>query len=127
MRRVAKSWMFNVIGVAFTALGVVGMFVPVLPTVPFLLVALWAFARGSRRLHDWLLNHPRVGAPVRAWKENGAIPRRGKILAAGSMSVSAGWLLLFSPLQWWGVALALVVIGYGLWFVLSRPTLESLK
>lgn len=124
MRERVKRAVFAGIGALAVVLGIVGMFLPVLPTVPFLLVALWAFSRSSPRLHDWLLGHPRLGAPLRAWKAHGAISGRSKALAVIAMSASAAWLMFFSDVALWARVAALAVIAYGLWFVLSRPTLR---
>ncbi len=124
MHRHVKRWLFIALGLASVAAGIIGIFLPVLPTVPFLLLALWAFARSSQRLHDWLLNHPRFGHPLRQWQESQAIAARTKLLSVGSMGAAAVWLVAFSAVPGWVVALALAVMAYGAWFVLSRPTLS---
>lgn len=80
------------LGWLMVALGFVGVFVPGLPTVPFLLVALWAFSKSSQRFHDWLYNHETLGPPLRDWREHGAIPARAKILAVTTMAVSFLWI-----------------------------------
>src|SRR5690606_28795427 len=72
----------------FVVLGLVGAFLAVLPTTPFLLLAVGCFARSSPRLEAWLLNHPSFGPPLRDWRERGAIPRKAKIAAVVMMSVS---------------------------------------
>ncbi len=72
------------------ALGVVGLFVPVMPTTVFVLVAAWAFARSSPRLHRWLRQHPRFGASLRAWEQHRAMPRRAKRVALAMLAVSYG-------------------------------------
>ncbi len=118
-----KKGLLVVFGLLCMAAGIIGMFLPVVPTVPFLLLALWAFARGSERLHDWLLHHPRLGRRLRDWHEHQAIPARAKLLSVGSMGVAALWLGFFSGIPAWAVALALAIMAYGAWFVLSRPTL----
>ncbi len=107
-------------GGLFLTLGLLGVVLPVLPTTPFLLLAAGCFARSSPRLHRWLLDHPVFGPPIRNWEENGAISRKAKRLAVGSMAaVLALSLLLGLP---WGVLLTQsVLIAVGCWFVLTRP------
>jgi hypothetical protein len=73
-------------------LGVAGMFLPVMPTTVFLLIALWAFSRSSRRFHRWLYDHPRFGKRLRDWHSHGVIPLRAKVLAVGMMTSS--WLIV---------------------------------
>ena len=124
MRTRMKKALLVGFGLLCVALGVIGAFLPVMPTVPFLLLALWAFARSSDRLHGWLLNHPRFGPPLRSWQEHGAIPARAKLLSVGSMGVAAVWLAFFSGVPVWAMALALAIMAYGAWFVLTRPTLK---
>lgn len=117
MRRV-----YFFIGVVFVAVGFVGAFLPVLPTTPFLLVALACFSRSSPRLETWLLTHPRFGSSMRAWRERGAIPAKAKLAALAGMSVSlVVFLTTVSP----GPALALGVGAFmlaGLAYVFSRPS-----
>lgn len=69
--------------------GVVGAFVPLVPTVPFLLLATWAFARSDPRLERWLVEHPRLGPPVVRWREHGVISRRAKVGAGVVIGASA--------------------------------------
>ncbi|MFT4794601.1 MAG: uncharacterized membrane protein YbaN (DUF454 family) [Paracoccaceae bacterium] len=96
-----KAFWF-IIGCFSIALGVIGAALPLLPTVPFLLLAAFSFARSSPRVHDWLLSHPRLGPPITDWRNNGAIGRRAKWLASGSIAAAftvslvlgvAGWVL----------------------------------
>ena len=63
------------------ALGVIGAFVPLLPSTCFLLVAVWAASKGSPRFARWIRSHPRFGPAVVAWEESGAIPRHAKWMA----------------------------------------------
>lgn len=98
-------------------LGLLGVFLPGLPTVPFLLVAAWAGGRGWPALEAWLLNHPRHGAGIRRWRERGAVPRRAKWAASGMMLLSAGALQL-APLPLWsklGVPLLMAAVALWLW------------
>lgn len=83
-------------GALALAVGVVGIFLPLLPTTPLVLLAAWCFSRGSARWERWLLAHPRFGPMVRDWRANRAVPRRAKQLAIGMMAISsagAAWAL----------------------------------
>ncbi len=124
MQRHVKRLLYGAVGISAFVLGVVGIFLPVLPTVPFMLVALWAFSNSSQRLHDAIYHHPRFGRAVREWKRHGAIPPGSKAVALTAMSLSGAWLLLFSGASAWLQVPALAFIGYGAWFVLTRPTLH---
>lgn len=92
-------------GLFFFGLGTVGAFLPLLPTVPFLLLAVFCFARGNPAWEARLLAHPKWGPPLREWRERRAIPRRAKIAALATMAVSvavtaltAGWPWVLIPL-----------------------------
>jgi len=113
--------LFLSLGWFFVALGVAGAFLPVLPTTPFLLLAVACFARSSPRLEAWLMSHPKFGEPLRNWREKGAIPRRAKIAAVVMMSVSyAIFWFGTSPPVWRAVLVAVLMIGPAI-FVVTRP------
>jgi len=76
------------LGALFLLLGVLGLFLPVLPTTPFLLLAAACFARSSRRIFTWLLNHPQFGPLIREWREHRSIPYRAKRTALGLIALS---------------------------------------
>lgn len=80
--------LFVVAGSVSLVLGIIGIFVPLLPTTPFLLLASACYLRGSERLHRWLLSHGRLGAHIRAFEEGRGIPRRAKIVAIGALWIS---------------------------------------
>lgn len=73
------------IGSLSLALGIVGIFLPVLPTTPFLLLAAVCFSRASPRLHRWLLTHPRLGPAIVAWQTRRVISLQAKLLATALM------------------------------------------
>lgn len=99
------------------ALGLVGVFLPVLPTVPFLLAAAWAAGHGWPSLERWLLAHPRYGEHIVRWRQSGAVPRRAKWAATGMMSLSAAVLLATgAPLAVKvGAPLAMAAVAIWLW------------
>ena len=72
---------YNIAGVLALVLGIVGIFLPLLPTTPFLLLASWCFARGSDRLHRWLLSHRVFGEYLRNFEAGRGIPLKAKIVA----------------------------------------------
>jgi uncharacterized membrane protein YbaN (DUF454 family) len=84
---------WRALALLFIALGLLGIFLPLLPTVPFLLAAAWAAGRGWPALEHWLLAHPRYGPTIRQWREQGAVPRRAKWAATGMMTLSSAVLL----------------------------------
>ena len=109
------------LGVVLLGLGIVGAFLPVMPTTIFIILAAFCFGRSSARLETWLLEHPRFGASLRSWREEGAIPTRAKIFAIAGMSVGYGMFLVTAhpgPVAMVGVAA--FMLG-GALYVLSRP------
>ena len=97
-------------------LGIIGIFVPLLPTTPFVLLAAFCFSRGSTRVEQWLLAHPRFGPVVRDWRARRAVPRRAKQLAALMMAASSLWAWWVLPAPWrWLPALCCTAVGTWLW------------
>ena len=96
------------------AVGVAGIFLPLLPTTVFLLMALWAFSLSSPRFQNWLYHHPRLGPPVRAWHDHGVIPLRAKLAAVVVMSGG----LIFVALRY-GDAVLTLGLGFMLVIIAS--------
>ncbi len=115
-------WWFVLLGHACLALGAVGLFVPLLPTTPFVLLAAFCYSRGSERLHRWLTAHPRLGRPIRDWERHGSIRPRAKWLSTVLIVASLSYPILFKDLP---VAAKVVtgLVGLGvLAFIHSRPS-----
>ncbi|MCR6632121.1 MAG: YbaN family protein [Magnetospirillum sp.] len=117
-----RHWSLVAFGWTCVGLGVVGAVLPVLPTTPFLLLALWAFGRSSERFHGWLLNHRWLGRYVAEWERHRVIPVRAKVAALTAMAVSLTWAVLSSTAPWYALAAMAAVMAYGAWFVLSKPS-----
>ena len=100
-------------------LGAVGIFLPLLPTVPFMILAAFCFARSSPALEARLLDHPHFGSHIRRWRNKGAISRRGKRAALAAFAFSALLALLLAPFPWFLMPLAAALIG-GTW-IWTRP------
>lgn len=103
-------WLLLVAGIVATALGVVGAFLPVLPTTPFLLLAAACFARASPSLYRWLADSRTFGPSIREWRRHRSIPWRAKIAGIVLMSVSIAVSATFFVRPWWGKAV-LVALG----------------
>jgi uncharacterized membrane protein YbaN (DUF454 family) len=82
-------------GSIFLGLGILGVFLPLLPTTPFLLLSAACFVRGSSRLHDWLLSNPRLGPYIRDYQEGKGIPRRSKIVSVALLWATVVYSILF--------------------------------
>jgi hypothetical protein len=113
--------LYLVLGLLFVGIGIVGVFLPLIPTTGPLLLAAFFFARSSDRLHDWLVNHPRFGGFISDFQSGRGIPVRTKVVAVLAMTAaftySVGWVL--GPM-----ALRLLVAAIGVWaisFVLRIP------
>lgn len=114
--------LFLLLGLFFTGLGFVGAFLPVLPTVPFLIISAACFARSSERLESWLLSHPRFGSLLVEWRERGAIPLRAKWLALGGCLTGFALFFLLRDPSWLLSLIVASLMGVGLVYVFTRPT-----
>lgn len=120
IERVRYRWAWWLLAYVSLGIGIVGIFVPGLPTVEFVLLSAFAAARGSERLHRWLLAHPRFGPMIRDWQAHGAVSRRSKWLSLGMMAVCAVVMFLAVPKPWmaWLGTGMMAVVALWLW---TRP------
>lgn len=114
---------FAALGLVFLVLGTVGIFIPVVPTVPLWLVSAACFARSSVRVYNWLLNHAHFGPSLREWRHHRSIPWRAKVIAvtlsASSFAVSIAFLLTSWPARA-AMAIAGTALCTWLWRLPSR-------
>ncbi|TQV68784.1 YbaN family protein [Aliiroseovarius halocynthiae] len=115
-----SKFFYIILGWAAVGLGLLGVILPVLPTTPFLLVAAFAFGKGSPRARAWLIDHAHFGPSIRDWEERGAISRRAKTLAVSMMTLVFVISLLMG-VAWWILVLQGTLMGAGAAFVLTRP------
>lgn len=109
------------LGILALLLGVIGIVTPLLPTTPFLIIAVWASGKGSPRLHSWLITHSQIGGTLATWRNEGAIPSFTKRVALITLFVS--WLMLVGvKLPLLGILLISIVLAIVAKFIATRPT-----
>lgn len=115
MKRALRAAFFAA-GLLCLGLGILGLFLPVLPSTPFVLLAAACFARSSQRFYRWLMAHRAFGPLVREWRSHRSIPYRTKLFAialmAASLSVS---IVFFVHPAWLQAALAVFGVGLAVW------------
>lgn len=114
------QWLLRGLALLSLALGFLGMFLPVLPTTPFILLAAWAAARSSPRLLTWLEQHRLFGQMLRDWRQGGVVSRKAKWGATSVMSLSAV-LLLFTVSKLWAAGCAIACMATVLVWLWRRP------
>lgn len=114
--------LFLALGWLFFGIGLVGAILPVLPTTPFMLLALWCFARSSERFHRWLYEHAVFGPPLQRWEEHRVIPLGAKVLAVSAMLASLCYVSFFISVPWYALVAMVLIMGYGAFFILTKPS-----
>lgn len=120
--RTLLNWVLIAAGFLSIALGVIGIFLPLLPTTPFLLLAAFCFSKGSERWHSWLLSQPHLGKAIRDWNEHGVIRPRVKVVCISMMAATLAYSLFVASFPIYG---RLTLVAISLWvtiFVGTRPS-----
>jgi len=116
------TWILLAVGWLSVVLGVIGIFLPLLPTTPFLLLAAACFVRSSPRFYQWLVEHPKLGKYVLHYLNGEGIPMRAKVIAIGmiwvTMSISA-WLVV--PVIWGKLTLLAIGLSVSI-YIYRQPT-----
>ena len=116
---------FLVCGHLSLAIGIVGAFLPILPTTPFVLLAAYFYSKGSVRFHRWIYAHPKFGRILLDWQKHGVIRIRAKIISTFLVLCSLAFLLLLGDFHW-GLKISAGCIGFCvLSFILSRPSVPK--
>jgi len=108
------------VGILSLISGIIGAFLPVLPTVPFLLLAAVGFSKSSGKLHNWLINHDIFSPPILNWQKNGAISKKVKLYASLSMLASIGITIFLAVPMVFILLQAAILVGVAV-FIWSRP------
>lgn len=126
-----KKTCYNIAGTVALLLGVVGIFLPLLPTTPFLLLASACYMRGSDRMHQWLMNQRHLGPYLRSYQQGRGIPLRAKITALALMWTSLTVSIWLVPLPWVRALLLVPGIAVTIYLyrmrTLSSPPLDQIK
>lgn len=114
----------TIIGLISLALGLLGAFLPVLPTTPFLLLAAVLFLRGNKGLYEWLMNHPRLGTYISNFLEHKAIPLRVKVVSVATLWLTLLYCSIFVTEHWALRALFIIIAVSVTVHILSYKTLK---
>ena len=114
--------MYLGLGWLFFALGFIGAFLPVLPTTPFMILALGCFSKGSESLHNWLYNHPKYGPVLQDWDQHRMIPLKAKMTAITMMTISAAYLIFLSNIPNVAIIVSLGLMSWGAIYILTKPS-----
>lgn len=107
-------------GILSLGFGFAGSVLPILPTTPFILLSVYAFAQSSPRLHDWLISHSQFGPLIYNWREYGAIDRRTKLISLAIMALTP-LVTWFIGAPYWILILQVVVLTLSATFIVTRP------
>jgi hypothetical protein len=113
---------FLILGWLCLLLGILGIFLPVLPTTPFALLAAYFFSKSSKNLHAWLLRQKHLGPLIQNWERHGVIRPRAKVLATVTMVVLFSYTNLFVPVSIFiKILINSIAVGV-LIFIWTRPS-----
>lgn len=116
--------LYIILGCISLGLGIAGIFLPLLPTTPFLLLTAALYFRGSPRLYEWLLQQKRLGPYIRNFREQKSIPLHAKIISVGLTWLTILYCVLFLLPQVWLKALLLTIAAGVTWHILSYKTMK---
>ena len=116
----------TILGLVSFALAVAGIFLPLLPTTPLLLLAAWCFVRSSPHLYGWLMRHPKFGPYIRNFRESRAIPLRVKVVSVAMIWLTIGYCIVAVVDEYlWAQILLFVLAAAISWHILSYKTLKQ--
>ena len=117
-----RSKLYVILGYIALAFGIIGIPLPILPTVPFVLLSAYFFSKGSPRLHYWLVSHPYLGKMILDWEKNGVISSRAKLLSTTMMVLLFSITLIFVKVSLVIKSIVLLIGVSVLIFIWTRPS-----
>lgn len=109
----------------FVAMGIIGIFVPLMPTTIFFILAATAFARSSEKFYDWLIYHPRFGKFIKDYREKRGMPLKSKVIAVAMMFATIGSSAYFFTEKTY-VRIILIIIAIGVSsYIISLRTIKD--
>jgi len=127
MLKKSSKLIFVILGLLSLIIGVIGIFLPILPTTPLLILSAFLFSKGSTRLHAWILNQPKIGPMIQTWEEHKVISPKAKILATIMIVTLFSFTLIFVKVVLW---IKIIVASTGLMvlgFILTRKSYPDSK
>lgn len=122
MRTIAKRYFFIGCGSIFLLIGLIGIFMPLLPTTPFLILTAVCFNKGSEKFHTWLINHRVLGPPILDWQKNRVIKNKYKFFASGMLAISSVFIFSKDSIPLIGKASYAVILFFLLAFIWSQKS-----
>lgn len=122
-----KKHIFNLLGWISFGLGSLGVFLPILPTTPLILLAAYFFSKGSPKFYNWLINLKYFGKKIKDWNEYGVIDRKSKILASVLLILILGAFIFYTERPTWVKALLGVIFTGVMIFINTRPSVKVKK
>ena len=117
-----KKMIYLIIGHLCLILGIVGAFIPVLPTTPFLLLAAFLYSQSSPKLHNWIISHKYLGPPVKDWQDRGVIGLKAKMIATVMIVLVIGLRFPSLAVNTWIKVSATIILMAVLIFIWTRPS-----
>ena len=118
------KYLLIILGSSCLALGVIGIFLPLLPTTPFLLLSAALYVRSSEKLYQWLIHQKYLGTYIRNFRENKAIPLRAKIFSVSMVWITLTYCIIMIIEALWLKAILLLLASSITWHILSYKTLK---
>lgn len=117
-----KKITFLILGHFFLVIGIIGAFLPILPTTPFLLLSAYFYSKSSTRIHNWMINHKYLGPPLKDWQESGVIGMKAKLLATTMILLVICWRFPTLNVALWVKIIATTTLLLVLLFIWTRPS-----